>query len=95
MRAIRLKTEYLFDPLGIDVRHPRLMWNCEGGVKQTAYALQAYVNGALVAELTSADSSFSWEGAAGTDEIRLVFSGEGYAELGTPVNASGMILLIM
>ena len=39
MRAIRLKTEYLFDPLGIDVRHPRLMWNCEGGVKQTAYQI--------------------------------------------------------
>ena len=60
-----------------------------------AGTLAAYVNGALVAELTSADSSFSWEGAAGTDEIRLVFSGEGYAELGTPVNASGLILLIM
>ena len=37
MRAIRLKTEYLFDPLGIDVKRPRLMWNAEGGEKQTAY----------------------------------------------------------
>ena len=36
MRAIRLRTEYLNDPVGIDVRKPRLMWNCEGGVKQTA-----------------------------------------------------------
>ncbi len=41
MRAVRLRTEYLTDPLGIDVRHPRLMWNCEGGVRQTAYQILA------------------------------------------------------
>ena len=39
MKAIRLRTEYLKDPLGIDIEHPRLMWNCEGGVKQTAYQI--------------------------------------------------------
>ncbi|MBQ7737946.1 MAG: family 78 glycoside hydrolase catalytic domain [Oscillospiraceae bacterium] len=39
MRAIRLKTEYLRDALGIDLSHPRLMWNCEGGVRQTAYQI--------------------------------------------------------
>ena len=39
MKAIRLKTEHLFDPLGIDIRQPRLFWNCEGGVKQTAYQI--------------------------------------------------------
>ncbi len=39
MRAIRLKTEYLADPVGIDMRRPRLTWNCEGGVKQTAYQI--------------------------------------------------------
>lgn len=33
MKAIRLRTEYLVNPLGIDVQHPRLIWNCEGGVK--------------------------------------------------------------
>ena len=27
MNAIRLRTEYLKNPLGIDVKHPRLMWN--------------------------------------------------------------------
>ncbi|MBD5084953.1 MAG: family 78 glycoside hydrolase catalytic domain [Clostridiales bacterium] len=37
MRAIRLKTEYLPDPTGIDITTPRLFWNCEGGVTQTAY----------------------------------------------------------
>lgn len=39
MKAIRLRTEYLKNPLGIDIWHPRLMWNCEGGVKQTAYQI--------------------------------------------------------
>ena len=39
MKAIRLRTEYLDNPLGIDMQHPRLMWNCEGGVKQTAYQI--------------------------------------------------------
>ena len=41
MKAIRLRTEYLKDPLGIDIRQPRLMWNCEGGGKQTAYQIVA------------------------------------------------------
>ena len=40
MKALRLKTEHLFDPLGIDLKHPRLMWNCEGGKKQTAYEIE-------------------------------------------------------
>lgn len=39
MNAIRLRTEYLKSPLGIDVQNPRLMWNCEGGSRQTAYRI--------------------------------------------------------
>ena len=39
MKAIRLRTEYLKKPLGIDIVSPRLMWNCEGGVAQTAYQI--------------------------------------------------------
>lgn len=41
MRAIRLKTEFLNNPMGIDVRQPRLTWNCEGGVSQSAYRIKA------------------------------------------------------
>lgn len=41
MKAIRLKTEYLSNPIGIDIDMPRLFWNCEGGTKQTAYQLTA------------------------------------------------------
>ncbi len=41
MKAIRLRTEYLDNPLGIDIQPPRLLWICEGGVKQTAYRIVA------------------------------------------------------
>ncbi len=41
MRAIHLRTEYLKDPMGIDIVSPRLFWNCEGGVAQTAYQIVA------------------------------------------------------
>ena len=41
MKAIRLNCEYLKDPMGIDVVRPRLMWNCDGGERQTAYEVEA------------------------------------------------------
>ncbi len=37
MKAIRLRTEYLNTPLGIDSPAPRLMWNAAEGIRQTAY----------------------------------------------------------
>ncbi len=39
MKAIRLRTEYLCNPMGIDLQHPRLFWNCEDGIRQTAYQI--------------------------------------------------------
>ena len=39
MKAINIKTEYLKNPLGIDIENPRVMWNCQGGVTQTAYQI--------------------------------------------------------
>lgn len=41
MKAINIRTEYLKNPLGIDIDSPRVMWNCEGGIKQTAYRITA------------------------------------------------------
>ena len=37
MRATKLKTEYLHNPMGIDIVCPRLQWNCADGMAQTAY----------------------------------------------------------
>lgn len=48
MRAIRLKTEYLYNPIGIDIVNPRLFWNCEGGMIQTAYQIMAVCDGKTV-----------------------------------------------
>ncbi|MDO5138027.1 MAG: family 78 glycoside hydrolase catalytic domain [Oscillospiraceae bacterium] len=39
MRANHIRTEYLRDPLGIDILNPRIFWNCDGGVKQTAFQI--------------------------------------------------------
>ena len=33
MKAVRLRTEYLVNPIGIDIVAPRLYWNAEGGTK--------------------------------------------------------------
>ena len=41
MKATRLRTEYLYAPLGLGARHPRLTWNCDGGREQTAYEIAA------------------------------------------------------
>lgn len=41
MKAINLKCEYLINPIGIDIQNPRLMWKCDGGIKQTAYRIVA------------------------------------------------------
>lgn len=49
MRAINLKTEYLVNPLGLDTENPRLMWNCEDGIMQTAFEINAFdIDGRLI-----------------------------------------------
>lgn len=41
MLAVKLKTEYLHSPMGIDIDQPRLFWNCQGGVSQSAWQIIA------------------------------------------------------
>ena len=57
MKAVRLRTEYLFEPIGIDILSPRLSWNCEGGTKQTAYQIIAKINGKTVWNSGKVESS--------------------------------------
>ena len=47
MKAIRLKTEYLYEPCGLGIKKPRLLWNCTGGSVQTAYEISCSVNGTV------------------------------------------------
>lgn len=39
MKAIRLQTEYLKEPLGLGIAKPRFYWNCADGTRQTAYQI--------------------------------------------------------
>ena len=41
MKAIRLQTEYLSEPLGLGIAVPRFSWNCGSGITQTAYQIIA------------------------------------------------------
>ena len=41
MKAIRLRTEHMHSPLGIDVHGPILSWCCEDGAYQTAFQIVA------------------------------------------------------
>ena len=48
MKAIRLKTQFMFEPVGIDLQRPLLSWNAEGGKTQTAYEIVAETDGKQV-----------------------------------------------
>ncbi|MBO4422981.1 MAG: family 78 glycoside hydrolase catalytic domain [Clostridia bacterium] len=50
MKAVGLRCGYLKDPVGIDLAEPVLTWCADGGVKQTACEIKAYVNGALTVD---------------------------------------------
>ena len=57
MRAIRLKSEFLSEPIGVDFQNPELSWNCEGGVTQTAYRIEARSDGRVVWDSGRVESS--------------------------------------
>lgn len=63
----RLRTEYLVDPIGIDIVQPRFFWTCENGLTQTAYRITAHRNGELVWDTEKTASSMTtwirWEGS--------------------------------
>jgi hypothetical protein len=41
VHPVRLRTEYLREPLGLGITRPRFSWTCEGGVRQSAYRVIA------------------------------------------------------
>ncbi|MCR5101501.1 MAG: glycoside hydrolase family 78 protein [Butyrivibrio sp.] len=45
MKAINIKIEHLYNPIGIDIDKPLITWNCEGGTTQTAYEIKAFSDG--------------------------------------------------
>ena len=45
IRAINLTCEFLTEPIGIDIQTPRLAWNVEGALMQSAYRVTAKRDG--------------------------------------------------
>lgn len=68
MKAIHLQTEYLTQPMGLGIAKPRFYWNCEGGIKQTAYRIVARRNAEEVWDsgkvLSSSMTHILYEGKA-------------------------------
>ena len=48
MKAYDLKTEYLRNPLGIDILSPRFSWKCDGLLKQSAYQIVCKRDGEVI-----------------------------------------------
>ncbi|MBQ7344305.1 MAG: family 78 glycoside hydrolase catalytic domain [Clostridia bacterium] len=57
MKAIRIKTEFLTDPIGVDFQNPTITWCCEGGEKQTAYRIVAKSGDEVVWDTARVESS--------------------------------------
>ena len=57
MKAIRLRVEYLSQPLGLGIAKPRFYWNCEGGEKQTAYQIVCKRSGETIWDSGRVESS--------------------------------------
>lgn len=63
MKAAKLRTEFMHNPLGIDISNPTLSWICEGGKKQTAYELSATENGSEIfnsGKIISSKMRYDW-----------------------------------
>ncbi len=48
IKATNLKCENLINPIGIDVKKPRLSWICDGAFKQTAYRIVTMSDNKLI-----------------------------------------------
>lgn len=57
MKAIRLRTNYLKEPLGLGNPHPRFYWNCQGGQRQTAYQILCQRDGRVIWDSGKVSSS--------------------------------------
>ena len=77
MKAIRLRTEYLKNPIGVDFKKPRLFWNCEGGLQQAAYQIFAKdSNGSVLwdsGKVCSPSMRAWWGGRDVAEQTRVIW----------------------
>ena len=88
MNAFRMKTEYLTEPVGIDIPRPRLFWNCEQGQRQTAFQiLAADDEGALLWDSGKVQSSAmraEWGGSPVPPKTKVLWKIRLWDEKGIP-----------
>ena len=78
MKAVNLKTEFMTDPVGIGASRPLLLWNCEGGINQTAFEITARDDGGILlwesGKLSSSSMRVRWGGAPVPSGTRVYWS---------------------
>ena len=88
MNATRLKTEYLTDPVGIDICRPRLFWNCEGGQRQTAFQIVASDDGGAPlwdsGRVESGSMRAEWGGSPVPAKTKVIWKVRLWDENGAP-----------
>ena len=88
MKAVRLRTEYLKDPIGISITSPRLFWNVEGGKKQTAFQIVAEDDqGQVLLDTGRTESSsmhYKWQGTPVPWRTRVNWKVRVFDENGKP-----------
>lgn len=92
MQAIRLRTDYLNTPLGLGNPKPRFYWNCEGGLKQTAYRIICKRDGVTVWDsgkvASSAMTHIRYEGEALCSRDHVTWSVQLWDEKDDPGEAA-------
>lgn len=77
MKATRLRTEFLNAPIGIDIKRPRLFWNTEGGVWQSAYEIEAEAEDGTIlwksGKVISSAMRTEWGGLPIPPETRIIW----------------------
>lgn len=72
IQAIKLRCEYMVNPIGIDIVKPLLTWNVEGAAAQSAYELKTWKNGKIEESSKKTQSSSMhciYNGSAGSRDI--------------------------
>ena len=87
MKAIRLKTEHMGNPLGLQTANPTLSWNCADGITQTAYQIIAKSKNRVVwdsGKVASSQMSVGYGGPAAGARERIDWSVTLWDENGEP-----------
>ena len=75
MKATKLKTEHMVNPIGLQTINPTLSWVCDGGITQTAYQIIAKSGDAIVwnsGKVASSQMAVPYGGSAAKAEKKSI-----------------------